>query len=402
MNSRKKRRVYQRAMGLIMLMTIIVASSSLLRADTGTCGGASTTLPFTDVAAANVFFCSIAEAFFSGLTNGTSPGAYSPATNVTREQMAAFVTRTMDQSVKRGSNRTILDQNWTIQGANNLALTTVGDYPQFLKSDGSAVWVANRFGNTVSQVRASDGKVLDTWTGANMAYAVLCALGKVYVTGLTVPSALYEIDPTQPAGPVTVLSTNIGIFPSSIAYDGQRIWTANPGGPSVSIVTLNPVTVTNVSAGFSSPQGIIYDGTNIWVADDIAGSVDKLHKLDSSGNILLSVDVGTRPRLPAFDGTNIWVPNESSNTVSVMRASTGIVLATLGGNGLNSPFQAAFDGERVIVTNLGGDSVSLWKASDFTPIGSFSTGADTFPYGVCSDGLYFWIVLSETDRLARF
>jgi DNA-binding beta-propeller fold protein YncE len=402
MNSRVKRRIYQRAMGLVMLMAVVVATSSLPRADTGTCGGASTTLPFTDVPPANVFFCSIAEAFFSGLTNGTGPGAYSPAVNVTREQMAAFVTRTMDQSVKRGSSRTILDQNWTIQGANNLALTTVGDGPQLIKSDGSSIWVANRTSGTVSQVRASDGKLLDTWTGATGAFAVLCALGKVYVASLSIPSSLYEIDPTQPAGPVTVLSSNLGTFHLGIAFDGQRIWTANEGGPSVSIITLNPVTVTNVSPGFTFPQGIIYDGVNIWVSDDIAGSVDKLHKLDSSGNILLSVDVGAKPRLPAFDGANIWVPNESSNTVSVMRASTGIVLATLGGNGLDSPVQAAFDGERIIVTSQNGDSVSLWNASDFTPIGSFSTGANTFPYGACSDGLYFWIALNNTDKLARF
>ena len=316
--------------------------------------------------------------------------------------MAAFVTRTLDQAVKRGGSRTTLDQNWTIQGPNNLALTTVGDGPQLIKSDGSSIWVANRNSGTVSQVRASDGKLLDTWTGATGAFGVLCALGKVYVASLSIPSSLYEIDPTQPAGPVTVLSSNLGTFPLGIAYDGQRIWTANEGGPSVSIITLNPVTVTNVNPGFTFPQGIIYDGVNIWVSDDIAGSVDKLHKLDSSGNILLSVEVGTKPRLPAFDGANLWVPNESSNTVTVMRASTGIVLATLGGNGLDEPVQAAFDGERIIVTNQNGDSVSLWKASDFTPIGAFSTGASTFPYGACSDGLYFWIALNNTDRLARF
>ncbi len=47
-------------------------------ADTGTCGGAMVTLPFTDVAG-NIFFCQIAEAYFSGLTNGTTPTTYSPS-----------------------------------------------------------------------------------------------------------------------------------------------------------------------------------------------------------------------------------------------------------------------------------------------------------------------------------
>jgi len=77
------------------------------------------------------------------------------------------------------------------------------------------------------------------------------------------------------------------------------------------------------------------------------------------------------------------------------------VLATLTGNGLNFPHAAAFDGQRVLVTNGGGGSVSLWKAADLTTLGSFGTGASTFPYGACSDGINFWIVLNA-GKLARF
>ncbi|MEK6282016.1 MAG: hypothetical protein AABN95_16805 [Acidobacteriota bacterium] len=175
-----------------------------------------------------------------------------------------------------------------------------------------------------------------------------------------------------------------------------RIWTANVGG-SVSIVTLNPLSVTTVTAGFSSPRGILYDGANMWVTDS-----GNLFKLDSNGDIIQTVTVGTSPRFLVFDGTNIWVPNFSSSTVTVVRASTGAVLATLTGNGLNNPFTAAFDGERILVTNNGGNSVSLWKAADLTPLGSVSTGASTNPLGACSDGLNFWIALSGSNKLARF
>src|SRR5262249_23925105 len=154
----------------------------------------------------------------------------------------------------------------------------------------------------------------------------------------------------------------------SIAYDGQRIWTANGAG-SVSIITVNPVTVTNVSTGFSQPLGILFDGSNIWVTDS---GDNKLKMLDASWNVLLSVGVGGGPLSPVFDGTNIWAPNRFSNSVSVARATgtaAGTLLATLTG-GLNFPFVAAFDGERVLVTNTSGDSVSLWRASDLTPIGT--------------------------------
>jgi hypothetical protein len=69
---------------------------------------------------------------------------------------------------------------------------------------------------------------------------------------------------------------------------------------------------------------------------------------------------------------------------------------------LNAPSVAAFDGQRVLVTNFIGDSVSLWKAADLTPLGSFPTGTNTKPLGACSDGIDFWIVLSNVNQIARF
>lgn len=400
---------------LMVLMIVITAASTHLKADTGTCGGASATLPFTDVPSSNVFFCSIAEAYFSALTNGTTATTYNPGDPVPREQMAAFVTRTLDQSLRRGSQRAALDQFWTTKTASNLALTTVGGNPTLAKSDGSALWVAN--GNNVSKVRTSDGKLLETWTGANSAYGVLVAMGKVFITGSTNPGSLYEIDPTQAPGTVTTLTSGLGDNPEGIAYDGERIWTANSsifsGTGSVSIVTLNPLSVNTVTNGFIRPTGLVYDGTNMWVTDELDRS---LKKLDSGGNVLTSVAVGVSPSFPAFDGTNIWVGHSDAEFpfVTVVRATgglTGTVLQNLNFAqtfGFANSFQAAFDGERILVTTsyfVNGTSVntvSLWKASDLTFIGTFHTGQGTVPFGACSDGVNFWITLSGTDKVARF
>jgi YVTN family beta-propeller protein len=394
-------RRYRRPIMLIAAMIVVTAASTRLQASqTGTCGGQATTIPFDDVLSTNVFFCSIAEAFFAGLTNGTSSTTYSPSANVPREQMAAFVTRTLDQAVKRSSRRLAQRQTWTTQTENNLGLTSVGTNPKLVESDGADLWVANFTSDTVSRVSADDGRLLETWTGATNAISVLVAMGKVFITGETNPGSLFRIDPAQAAGAVTTLSSSLGANPVGIAFDGQKIWTANLGAPgSVSIISLNPTSVTTVTTGFNQPIGIVYDGANIWVTDR---GDERLKKLDESGNILQAVTVGTNPRYAAFDGTNLWVPNDGSNTVSVVRASTGAVLATLSGNGLQFPYQAAFDGERVLVTNFNGDSVSLWKASDITPIGTFPTGSNTHPQGACSDGLNFWLVLQGTNKLAQF
>src|SRR5499427_10042283 len=97
---------------LCLTIVVIMMASKQMPADTGTCGGAMTTLPFTDVMG-NIFFCQIAEAYFSGLTNGTTPSTYSPDDFVRRDQMAAFVTRTQDSALRRVSRRAALGQ-WAI------------------------------------------------------------------------------------------------------------------------------------------------------------------------------------------------------------------------------------------------------------------------------------------------
>jgi hypothetical protein len=395
-----------RSVAFVALAVVLVVSSTRLHAQTGTCSGQSFTLPFSDVSGGSVFFCSIAEAYFAGLTNGTGPTTYSPTDPVPREQMAAFMTRTLDQSLRRVSRRAALNQFWTPQDSGILKLTNVGTDPLLPQCDGEDVWVPNNGSNTVSRVRTSDGQVLETWTGASAAFAVVVASGKIFVTGNTNPGRLYSIDPAQPQGAVTVVSSSIGVFPQGIAYDGLNVWTANPGSGigSVTSVNLASGTVTTFTTGFSQPNGILYDGSNIWITD--VGD-HNLKKLNSNGTVALVVNLPNTPGNPAnplFDGLNIWVPT-SSNKLYIVRAAgglAGLVLATLTGNGLNDPQQAVFDGERILVTNATGDTVSLFKAADFSPLGFISTGANSHPIGACTNGVSFWIALNGPGRLARF
>jgi hypothetical protein len=117
--------------------------------------------------------------------------------------------------------------------AANLGLTTLPAAPFLAESDGADIWVSVNTGR-VSRVRASDGRLLETWTGALSPNAVLSAMGKIFVTGQTLPGRLHQIEPSQPAGVVTTVASNLGDAPDGIAYDGLRIWTADEAG-SVSI-----------------------------------------------------------------------------------------------------------------------------------------------------------------------
>jgi hypothetical protein len=397
------KRTYCRAL-LISVLAAITITSTRLHADTGTCGGQIITLPFNDVMGSGLF-CQIAEAYFSGLTNGTTATTYSPTATVTREQMAAFITRTLDQGLRRGSRRAALGQWATPTSVPFTSKTTVGDVPSGVRSDGADLWVANYGSGAVSQVQASNGKLLGTWTGADSASDVLIARGRVFVTGAIYPlSKLYVINPQQAPGTVTTLVHDLPDRPISITFDGFYIWTANYWANSISKINPNSGAHTDF-AGFSGANGIIFDGSFLWVSSYVNNQITKV---DLNGTPLLSLPTGSYPGELTYDGVNIWVPNKSANSLTVIRVSdsqgnplaTPFVLATLTGNGLAGPRETAFDGQRIMVANYDGNSVSLWRATDLTPLGSF-TGAPG-AWAVCSDGINFWITLSSDDSVARF
>jgi hypothetical protein len=352
--------------------------------------------PFTD-AAADSFCPLVLEIFYLGITTGTTATTFDPSANVSRLQMAAFLSRTVDGVLGRGNRRAALKQFWTNQGGASLGSSTISltsSGAGLLESDGTDIWVPTTV-PSVARLRGSDGKFLETWTG-NAGFGVLSAMNRIF---LTAPNSLLRIDAAGPVGSPTGVAT-LGGDAHGIAFDGGRIWTANLSPSSVSIVTPGatlPWTVTTVTTG-SAVVGALYDGANVWVTDAVAGT---LLKLSSAGAVLQTVTVGSGPQFPVFDGTNIWVPT-LPGTVSVVRASSGAVLATLTGNGLAGSTQAAFDGQRILVTNENNDTVSLWKAANFSVIGSFSTGVGSAPYGACSDGTSFWIGLHGANKIVRF
>jgi hypothetical protein len=391
---------------LLTFVLLLTGAGNRLCADSnGNCSGQTITLPFNDVAG-NAFFCQIAAAFFSGLTSGTTATTYSPSNTVTREQMAAFITRTLEQSIRRNNRRAVTKKWYMPPDPSGITLTVVGNDPHGVESDGTDLWVANNDSNTIQRFRPSDGQLLQTWTNAASVSRLVSARGRILATGTETPGRLYFIDPTQAPGNVSVELSNLPANPQGITFDGARAWTANGAG-SVSIITFNPTAATNVTTGFSNAVGSLFDGHNIWVTDR---GLDDLLKLDASGAILHSSPVGDNPRHPVFDGINIWVPNLTSNSITVVRVkdtqgnplASPFVLATLTGNGLSGPETIAFDGERMLVTNSTANSVSLFKAADFSPLGTILTGADSVPFGACSDGLNFWVTFAGTDRLARF
>lgn len=405
-----------RALLLVAAVVALSLASSQMRADTGSCNGASLTLPFTDVPASNGFFCAIASAYFSGLTNGTSATTYTPSQAVPREQMAAFITRTHDSALKRSNRRAVAQQWWQPANVSALRSTFFGIFPppdlRKIAWDGDNLWVANNNGS-VQRVRASDSFNTDSYTEPSTPdfnpHDVLVAAGYVFVTSPlgANPGRVYRIDPRLPSGvsgAVTLFADNTGVNPTGITFDGSRLWTANSLGGSITAIVFATAFETTFTSAFTLPVDILWDGENLWVADQGADLVRRVNP--ATGVVLQSIIVGDAPSELLFDGANLWVSNTLSDSVTVIRAVGPLrdtVLETITGNGLDAPTGLAFDGERVLVTNnTGFGSVSLFKAADLTPLGNLFTGLNSNPFAACSDGLNFWIVRRGLDDIVRF
>ncbi|HKA36239.1 MAG TPA: S-layer homology domain-containing protein, partial [Thermoanaerobaculia bacterium] len=174
----------RRTAGIVALLaaTLAAGAGTILL---GTCG------PFTDVAA-DAFCPFVLEIFYLGITTGTTATTYDPASNVSRLQMAAFLSRTVDSALKRGGRRAALGQFWNTQNATVLGLTTVGGGPELVASDGADVWVPNSADSSISRVRGSDGRLLETWTDAPSAFGALPVMGRVFATAALAPGKLYR------------------------------------------------------------------------------------------------------------------------------------------------------------------------------------------------------------------
>jgi len=390
-----KNRVGRRALGVLAgawAAIFFVGGSLRVLADCASFG-----LPFTDLGSTS-FCAAIAEAYYTGITHGTSATTFSPTASVDREQAAIFATRTLDAALTRGSRRAALGQWWTTRTTQwnaGFGVTAVGTGPARMTSDGEDVWVTNVGDDTISRVHARDGRLLGTWTGATLPFGILAALGRIFVTG--VGGEIFMIDPTLPPGDVTAVVKDIPDQLSSIAFDGSKLLVL--GGTT--IWSIDPTDWSFVPKAKSDiPSGLVFDGTSLWYTE---ASGEHLFKLDASfQNILAEVPVtglGVVGADPLFDGANIWALGPLDDTITVVRASDGVIvkkMSAAGGIPLKRPYLAAFDGRRVAVSNDG--FVSIFNSTDLSFQGTLpSPGIGP----VCSDGIDFWLGIGP-NSIGRF
>ena len=296
-----RRSKFLRLAGRLLAALAVSASLGSAAAALGTCG------PFTDVAA-DAFCPLVLEIFTLGITTGTTATTYDAASNVTRLQMAAFLSRTVDGVLKRGSRRAAMWQFWTTQATDSMQVTTLNmDRPEFIEFDGADLWVSGSAGNDViSRVRASDGKLLNSFTGDIAEGQLTRAMGRIFFIARVILARDRQADAARSvaAGPG---SDDRRVEPPQVLLRSRfrRRWIRLPMlTAQVSIVTPDstlPWTVTTTAGGYQETLGVLYDGTSVWITD-LGSSPGALLKLNASGGVLQTVTVGQAPELPLFDG----------------------------------------------------------------------------------------------------
>jgi YVTN family beta-propeller protein/VCBS repeat-containing protein len=240
---------------------------------------------------------------------------------------------------------------------------------------GNRAYVANQGTNTVS--------VLDAATGAAVGSPIVVGSAPTGVAASPDGSKVYVTNRTS--GSVSVIRTSdnkvvntitVGTQPESVTFstDGTRAYVTNYGSKSVSVIDATlatPKVITTISNVGTNPRGIAYvqtaNGPRVYVANSGAGTVSVINAstnklIDTKPSTALTVDpisVGSAPQQIAVspDGTRIYVTNQSSNSVSVINTATNALDgAAIAVGSKPAGIALSADGSTLYVAN-GDDSV---------------------------------------------
>ena len=252
------------------------------------------------------------------------------------------------------STEDVLNQDAALMSAvlNDYTVTT-GNSPAGVVTspDGKRMYVANTGSNTVSVVNTASGQLIDT--NPNVA-------GTQSISAGSSPSAL------------------------AISADGKRLYVANTGSNSVSVIdtTTNQridaspdnIFSMDIGAGWS-PSALAISGTRLYVANRGSNTVSVIdtttnQRIDANpGNIFsLEIGVGSSPSALAISGIRLYVANRGSNTVSVIDTTTYRRIDANPGNIFSldiavgttpSALAVSPGGTRLYVANTGSGTVSV-------------------------------------------
>jgi YVTN family beta-propeller protein len=138
-----------------------------------------------------------------------------------------------------------------------------------VSSEGPPVWVTHDSDDTVVEIDASTGTIVNTIPVGRVSYGLSSAEGvssdgtHVWVANFS-DGTVSEID----ASTGTVVNTiPVGEYPAAVSSDGTHVWVTNVGDDTVSEIDASTGTVVNTIPVGTGPEGVSSDGTHVWVTN---------------------------------------------------------------------------------------------------------------------------------------
>ncbi len=219
---------------------------------------------------------------------------------------------------------------------------------------------------------------------------VLGGFSDAFVTKLAMEDYIPPL-PVHNCAPARLGDISVGQTPRGIAVDSarQRVYVANFGSDSLSVIDSNTNTVIDTITGITAATGITYDPDHslLWVSNYSTNEVTPIEiNGDGSFTVLSALEVGRGPWGVAYSAPygQVYVANSLDNSVSVIEAASQTVVATLADD-FNQPFHLAANpaNGKVYVTNFGNNSVSLIEDSTVTKVIPLYDSSQ--PYGIAVD-----------------
>jgi hypothetical protein len=228
--------------------------------------------------------------------------------------------------------------------ASPLAPAAVDPYgfnsPDAAVLDGSALWVANKAGNSVTEVNAATGAYMAIIQGPQYHLdgpTALKLIGQDLFVANGPGHSVTELNAKTGAVVRVMAATNYGFNdPVAMASQGSRYLFVLGAEGSVSKIAVATGQylgdATGARLGFDNPTSLVDVANHIFVANSGSNSVTELNARDMSLAQIFSGPGGTAkdpfhtPIAMVAQGGHIWVTNQDGLSVTEISAATGQVV----------------------------------------------------------------------------
>lgn len=277
---------------------------------------------------------------------------------------------------------------------NAVATVPVSNQPRALAATSATfLWVGGEGNNPVSKIDVNTNAVTSPITAAGHVYS-MAVIGNILWVGFREKLQKFDTTSTTPHVPVTTVSTSGSMHPNALLVAAGFLWVCT----SLQLHKVDPDANTVVATAWPLElRGMAFDGLYLWVARFGMGQVVKVDPLN--GQVLATVDVGSRPHSIAYNGRHVFVTNSGSNSVSKIDPATDRVVATIAVGTAPTGIAVNPTYGTVWVANSGDNTASGFDANASSVGVTVPVGAN--PQAVITEGYYVCVANRGGTTITR-